>query len=288
MIRRRALHQAGKVLSRCQLTEPRLESELLLRHALATDRVSLYQDLSRGLSAAEERRFRCLLKRRQRGEPVAYILGRREFYGLDFEVDRRVLIPRPETELLVDRALAIARERSLTEIADIGTGSGAVAVALAANLPSATVYATDISDAALELARRNAEKHGVAVRIRCLAGDLLAPLPRAVPLIVANLPYVTAAEISGGNLADFEPELALNGGADGLDVIGKLCRQLRARLRPGGCLLLEVGWRQGRRVAGLLQRNFPGAEVSIMPDLGGIDRIVGLSRFAFDTSGAGC
>jgi release factor glutamine methyltransferase len=277
MIGRRALYQAGKVLNRRRLPEARLTSELLLRHTLDTDRVGLYQDLDRELTYKEENTFRQLLRRRLRGEPVAYILGRREFYGLDFEVDRRVLIPRPETELLVDKALAFARHRNITEIADIGTGSGAVAVALAVNLPGATVYATDVSAAALEVACRNAARHGAADRIRFLAGDLLAPLPDAVSLIVANLPYVTAVEVADGRLADFEPELALTGGTDGLDVIRRLLDELSDKLSSGGCLLLEVGWQQGRWVATLLRKISPGAEIEITPDLSGIDRVVGLT-----------
>jgi release factor glutamine methyltransferase len=277
MISRRALRQAGRVLDRRWLPEANLGSELLLRHTLRIDRAGLYQDPDRELSVEEESAFRRLLKRRLRGEPVAYILGRREFYGLDFEVDRRVLIPRPDTELLVDKALAFARRHDVTEIADIGTGSGAVAVALAVNLPGVTVYATDISAAALEVARRNASRHGVGDRIRFLAGDLLAPLPPAVPLIIANLPYVTAAEVEDGRLADFEPELALSGGTDGLDVIRRLVSGLPDKLRPGGCLLLEVGWQQGRQVAALLRKLYPGADVEITPDLGGIDRVVGLT-----------
>ena len=151
--------------------------------------------------------------------PAAYITGHREFYGLDFAVNSSVLVPRPETELLVEKALELARERSLSTIADIGTGCGAIAVSLAVNLPQTRIYATDISAPALEVALSNCRKHGVTDRVTLLEGDMLAPLPEPVDLIVANLPYVREPEMTGVNTLGFEPPLALNGGPDGLDKI---------------------------------------------------------------------
>jgi len=270
----RVLHRAREALGLKEIEDSGLEAELLMRQALGISRVELYQDLNRELSPEEEADFERLIGRRLSGEPVAYITGHREFFGLDFYVDPRVLIPRPETELLVEKALELARERDVATIADIGTGSGAIAVSLALNLPQAKVLATDVSPLALEVARFNCQKHGVLDRVTLLAGDLLTPLTEPVDLIVANLPYVGVEEVSRRSLASFEPELALAGGYDGLDKIRKLSRNLGDGLYPGGSLLLEVGIGQSRTVAGLLQSLFPAAGVKVIPDLSGIDRVV--------------
>ncbi|HFD39187.1 MAG TPA: peptide chain release factor N(5)-glutamine methyltransferase, partial [Anaerolineae bacterium] len=169
---------------------PRFDAELLLAHLLGTNRAAILAHPDRSLSPELDARFRNLVARRADREPLAYLLGHREFYGLDFLVDPRVLIPRPETEHLVEEALRLAsRLPPSLRIADVGTGSGAIAVALAVHLPQALVYALDASAEALAVAAANAQRHGVAGRIRCLAGDLLTPLPEAVDLIVANLPY---------------------------------------------------------------------------------------------------
>jgi release factor glutamine methyltransferase len=270
----RVLHRAREALGLKEIEDSGLEAELLMRQALGISRVELYQDLNRELSPGEEADFGRLIGRRLSGEPVAYITGHREFFGLDFYVDPRVLIPRPETELLVEKALELARERDVATIADIGTGSGAIAVSLALNLPRAKVLATDVSPLALEVARFNCQKHGVSDRVTLLAGDLLSPLTEPVDLIVANLPYVGVEEVSRRGLASFEPELALAGGYDGLDKIRELSRNLSDGLYPGGSLLLEVGIGQSRTVAGLLQSLFPAAGVKVVPDLSGIDRVV--------------
>jgi release factor glutamine methyltransferase len=271
----RVLHRTREALGLKGIEDSGLEAELLMRQALGISRVELYQDLNRELSPEEEADFERLIGRRLSGEPVAYITGHREFFGLDFYVDPRVLIPRPETELMVEKALELARERDVATIADIGTGSGAIAVSLALNLPRAKVLATDVSPLALEVARFNCRKHGVSDRVTLLAGDLLSPLTEPVDLIVANLPYVGVEEVS--RLASFEPELALSGGYDGLDKIQELSRNLGDRLYPGGSLLLEVGIGQSRAVAGLLQSLFPAAGVKVFPDLSGIDRMVSLT-----------
>jgi release factor glutamine methyltransferase len=187
----RVLLKARQDLARRSVEDAGLEAELLLRQVLGVSRVELYQDFHRELSPQAEADFGRLIERRLRGEPVAYLTGHREFYGLDFCVDPAVLIPRLETELVIDRALAIARKRPVATVADIGTGSGAMAVALAVNLPQVKIYATDVSPAALRVARLNCQRHGVAGRVCLLEGDLLAPLPEPVDLIAANLPYVT-------------------------------------------------------------------------------------------------
>jgi len=270
-----ALNHAREILVANNVEDASLESELLLRHALKISRVQLYQNLNRELKPKQEKTFRELIKRRLSGEPTAYITGHREFYGSDFYVDFNALIPRPESELLVERALALAQNRPISTIAEIGTGGGAIAISLALNLPQAKIYATDISAPALKVALFNCRKHGVLNRICLLQGDMLDPLPEPVDLIIANLPYVKEPELCC--LTDFEPRLALNGGADGLDKIRQLCRQVSYKLRPDGCLLLEIGQGQGRAVTTLLHSLFPSAKIEVIPDLGGIERVVSLT-----------
>ncbi len=280
MIVREALTRAKKAFASGNIEDARLESELLLRYALRIGQVQLYQEPDRRLAPREEADFWRLVERRLGGEPTAYITGRREFYGLSFSVDSSVLVPRPESELLVAEALQIARSRPVTRVAEIGTGCGAIAIILALSLPEARIYATDISAPALKVARLNCQNHGVADRICLLTGDMLDPLPGPVDLIVANLPYVPELEVSWLGLADFEPLLALDGGRDGLEKIGRLCRGVGDRLRPGGFLLLEVGQGQGRAVTALLRRLFPSAGIEVIPDLAGIDRVMVLSLAA--------
>jgi len=270
-----ALNHAREILVANNVEDASLESELLLRHALKISRVQLYQNLNQELKPKQEKTFRELIKRRLSGEPTAYITGHREFYGSDFYVDFNALIPRPESELLVERALALAQNRPISTIAEIGTGGGAIAISLALNLPQAKIYATDISAPALKVALFNCRKHGVLNRIHLLQGDMLDPLPEPVDLIIANLPYVKEPELCC--LTDFEPRLALNGGADGLDKIRQLCRQVSYKLRPDGCLLLEIGQGQGRAVTTLLHSLFPSAKIEVIPDLGGIERVVSLT-----------
>jgi release factor glutamine methyltransferase len=273
---KQALHKARDILTENGVEDAPMESELLLRHTLNIDRVQLYIDLEKELTPRQEQAFRRLLERRLRGEPAAYITGRREFYGLDFEVNPAVLIPRPESELLVETALSVAKNNHLSIIADIGTGSGAIAVSLALNLPEAKIYAIDISTAALEVAYVNCRRHGVSDRVCLLEGDLLEPLREPVDLIVANLPYVRGSELT----PEFEPPLALDGGADGTEVIARLCRQADGRLNPGGWLLLEIGQGQVEAVTDILHNIFTGGEIGVIPDLGGIERVVALSLSA--------
>ncbi|HET6477784.1 MAG TPA: peptide chain release factor N(5)-glutamine methyltransferase [Dehalococcoidales bacterium] len=276
MTLKQVLGRARDVLATNSIEDASLEGEILLRQALGIDRVRLYANLNSELSAEQENDFWHLVRRRLSGEPTAYIAGHREFYGLDFLVDRRVLIPRPETELLVEKAVRLARTHNIATVADIGTGCGAIAISLALNLPRIKIYASDVSTDALEVARMNCEKHGVAGRIRLLRGDMLAPLPEPVDLILANLPYVTEQEISTSALAGFEPRLALDGGSDGLDGIRRLCEQATDRLNPQGGMLLEIGWGQGRVVTSLMRRHFPSASLEIIPDLQGMERVISL------------
>ena len=274
---RQVLSRAGEMLATNNIEDPPLESELLLRHALKIDRVQLYLELDRQLSPDQSEQFWLLVERRLNNEPSAYIVGYREFYGLDFYVDSSVLIPRPETELLVENALEFARRRPLSTIADIGTGCGAIAISLALNLPQTKIYATDISAAALKVASANCRKHSVADRVSLLEGNMLEPLPEPVDLLVANLPYVSELELSRVNTLGFEPSLALNGGPDGLEKIRRLCTQVKEKLHPGGCLLLEIGQGQGEAVTTFLGNLFPAARIELIPDLSDIDRVVSLS-----------
>ena len=277
MILKQAISHARGILNAKNVEDAILEGELLLRHALKISRVQLYLNLDYELNSEEEETFWHLLERRLSGEPIAYITGHREFYGFDFYVDSSVLIPRPESELLVEKALELVRNRTVPVIADVGTGSSAIAVSLALNLPQARNYATDISASALKVALFNCQKHRIANRIYLLQGDMLEPLPEPVDLVVANLPYVKESELPPIYSANFEPLLALNGGSDGLEKIRRLCCQVSNKLNPGGYLLLEIGQGQRRAVTTFLHSLFPSAEIEVTPDLGGIDRVVSLT-----------
>ncbi len=273
MTPKQVLNRARGILTDNKIEDAALECELLLRHTLKINRVQLYLDLDRELSPDQEETFWLLIKRRINGEPAAYITGHHEFYGLDFHVDPNVLIPRPESELLVEKAIELYRKYPISTIADIGTGCGAIAISLALNLPQTKIYATDISAPALKTALLNCGKHGVASRISLLQGDMLDPLPGPVDMIVANLPYVRQAEINTGGC---EPSLALDGGPDGLGKIFRLCEHVEDKLRPPGCLLLEIGQGQSRAVITFLQRLFPSAMIEVSSDLGGIERMISL------------
>jgi release factor glutamine methyltransferase len=229
------------------------------------------------LSTEQQNAFRDRLARRLDDEPTAYILGYREFYGCDFLVDASVLVPRPETELLVEKALEIARKHRLSVVAEVGTGCGAVAISLALELPHARVYATDISASALKVARANSRKHGVSDRVRLLNGDLLDALPEPVEMVVANLPYVRESDLPRSGPVSREPRLALDGGTDGLDKIRRLCIQAKVVPGSGGYLLLEIGEGQARAVSTFLYDLFPPALVEVTLDLSGIDRVVSVT-----------
>jgi release factor glutamine methyltransferase len=271
---KQALERARGILLAHNIEEAHLECQLLLRRASGISQVQLYLELDRELGSEEEAGFWHLVERRLSGEPIAYIRGHREFYGLDFSVEPGVLIPRPESELLVEQAIRLAQNGTVSAVAEIGTGCGAVAISLALHLPRAKIYATDVSTSALKIARFNCEKHRVADRVCLLQGDMLHPLPEPVDIIIANLPYVREAELPQVSSAGFEPLLALNGGVDGLDKIRQLCGQAGDRLCPQGSLLLEMGQGQAEAVVTLLSRLFPSAEIEVIPDLSGIERVV--------------
>jgi release factor glutamine methyltransferase len=271
---REALWSGEQALSKGALDSPRLDAEILLTHVLGITRAQLHTHLQGQLNSAELARYHQLIERRARREPLAYIVGHKEFYGLDLFVDSRVLIPRPETELLVEKAVEIGQQQSV--IADVGTGSGAIAVSLAVYLPRALVYATDASSGALEVAARNCRRHGVEDRIHLLQGHLLEPAPEPVDLITANLPYVSQSELAQlpPEISHYEPREALDGGPDGLDHIRRLLAQAGERLKPSGVVLLEIGATQGPAVVALAKRHFPAARVEIAKDYAGLDRVV--------------
>lgn len=277
-----ALRWAAAALAEKGCEEARLDAELLLGHTLGWPRGKLYTHASQALTEAACRDFVLLLERRARREPLAYITGHREFYGLDLLVDRRVLIPRPETELLVELALAhIQRAQehaSRWRIADVGTGSGAAAIALARQLPDATIYGLDISAEALAVAAANRARHGASERVILRQGDLLSPLDERVDVIVANLPYIRDDEWEGlaPEIRDHEPTGALRGGADGLDVIRRLLSQAKGHLVPGGALFLEIGASQGESACAAAQEAFPHGAIRLHQDYGGLDRVVGI------------
>lgn len=253
----------------------RLDAELLLAHILGWSRARVVAEREVVLTPAQQEAFGALVERRAAHEPVAYLIGHWPFFGLDLVVDRRVLIPRPETELLVELVLAEARRYAETQItiADIGVGSGAIAIALAIHMPHATVYGVDRSTDALAVAALNVARYNLSDRVVLLEGDLLTPVPGPVDLIVSNPPYTILAEVDE-SVYRYEPHLALDGGPDGLDCYRRLIAAVPAYLKPGGAILLEIGAWQAEAVVHLLNQALPQAEVGVQRDLAGRDRVV--------------
>lgn len=258
-----------------------LEAEVLLRHALGIDRAEYFASLEQPLALPEQDMADTLAERRVAGEPLAYIVGRREFYGHELCVGPGVLVPRQETELLVDAVLEFVAARNLRRplVADAGTGSGAIPVAVAKALPGATVFGTDISPDALKVAEANVLAHGLQDQVRLLQGDLLEPLPSPVDVVVSNPPYVATDELAGLP-ADVrrEPEVALDGGRDGLDAILELLRQAPARMRRPGMLAVEIAPSQLGEVVIGARRLFPDALITHRLDLAGLPRVVHVLR----------
>lgn len=261
-------------------TAPRLEVELLLGLVLKTNRVGLIIDADRPLSKEELGRYRALHQRRRSGEPVAYLVGVREFYGRPFRVDRRVLIPRPDTEVLVEVGLARTQALYLSaRVLDLCTGSGCVAISLAKERPTTRVMATDLSPDALFVARENALRLG-AMNVAFLQGDLFAPIAQRrarikFDLITANPPYIAEADIATlqVDIRGFEPSLALRGGDDGLDIVRRIVREAPHFLDEGGALAMEIGAGQAQATAALLEAaGF--SDIAVAKDLGGHERVV--------------
>jgi release factor glutamine methyltransferase len=264
----------------------RLDAELLLAHALQVNRLHLYTHYDQPLSASEREAYRALVQRRARREPVAYILGEREFYGHRIEVTRDVLIPRPETEHLVDFVIGWLRahEVAAPQIADLCTGSGAVAIALGLAIKDATLFACDISAAALEVAKKNLAASSLTARCTLLVGDLCAPLlawgALRLDVVVANPPYVAEKERAtlAPEVLAFEPGLALFAGQDGLLAIERLCAQAWQILRPGGLLAFEIGSSQKDAVEGLVHRDPHYRGAQLRNDLAGRPRVALVER----------
>jgi release factor glutamine methyltransferase len=241
----RLLDWTAKYLAEKGSESPRLDTEVLLAHSLACKRIDLYTRHDEVVTEDSRQRFKSLIRQRIEGCPVAYLVGRKEFYSLEFEVTRAVLIPRPDTETVVDECLKLAKEMPEPTVLDIGTGSGCLAVAVAKYCKQARVTAIDVSAEALQVAARNAAKHSVAERIHFVPGDLYGPLPdgERFDFVLSNPPYVPHDDIAGlaAGVRDFEPHLALDGGRDGLEMLGRLVSGAPARLKPGGYLIVEIG-----------------------------------------------
>jgi release factor glutamine methyltransferase len=273
-----ALVEATRRLARRDRDEARFDATLLLAHVLGRDPAWLLAHDDATLTQDERSRFEGAIARRERGEPVPYIVGTVGFYGRAFAVDARVLVPRPETELAIEIVLAHARASSdAPRVCDVGTGSGAIALTLALERPDAAVTAIDISEPALAVARANALAFGLEGRVRFVRGDGLAALPRGerFTCIVANLPYVRTADLAPTpDPTAFEPRLALDGGADGLDVYRELLLAAPNALAPRGVLVMEAGPDTVPPLAVLARRAFPSANVAVSRDLAAIDRFV--------------
>ena len=261
---------------------PRLDAEVLLAHVRGCPRIALYTAFDESVAAADRTRFRELVKRRGAGEPVAYLVGSREFFSLPFSVDRSVLVPRPETEGLVVRVLDICRAAAGPRIADAGTGSGAIAVALAKHLPRATFAATDVSAEALAVARANAARHGVADRITFVACDLLGDPAAAGPwdVIVSNPPYVREDEFAAlpRDVRDHEPRGALVAGPRGVEVVERLAAAAATQLVPGGWLVAEIGPAVAEAAEAAVAAQAALEPGSTLKDLAGLPRIVQARR----------
>jgi release factor glutamine methyltransferase len=254
-----------------------LDAQVLLAHITGRDRTWLLTHPELSLSPEQEKALEAAIQKLQSGTPLPYVLGHWEFFGLDFMVTPDVLIPRPETELLIETALAETRThpKLYPSFLDVGTGSGIIPVTLATYVPHAEIVATDISIAALEVARANAEKHGVSARIRFVEADLI-PVglqPFTFDLITANLPYIPTETLKKLEVFGKEPTLALDGGPDGLDLIRRLLALLMANTAPGGCILLEIEATQGLAVKELAREVFPAADIQVKKDLSGQDRL---------------
>ncbi len=275
------LADAARSLSRAGVDTPELDAELLLAHALGVDRTRLLTHPEHILTPEQQTAFRALLDRRLQRHPLAYITGRRWFYDILLHVTPAVLVPRPETEELVARALTWLQTHPRAMVADIGTGSGAIALAVAKHTPpTVRIVATDISARALDVARSNALRLGLDQRVVFLLGDLLAPLPEPADLLLANLPYVAERDRSGlaPEVSVHEPAGALFSGPAGLDHLRRLLAQAPEFLRPGGAVLLEIGYDQGPAVIELARRVFPHATIRLHQDLAGLDRLLEITK----------
>jgi release factor glutamine methyltransferase len=278
---RELLKVSAQYLAEKGIAGPRLDAELLLAHALGMDRVKLYCSLEQPLHEKEISVFRELIRRRQSREPVAYLLGVKEFYGLEFQVSPAVLIPRPDTETLVECALDWLREHPKALVCDVGTGSGAIAVALAANAPLCKVAATDSSREAIDVAVQNADKHRVNDQVEFFHCEFFDDGEKPFDLIVSNPPYIPDAdkETLEPEIIKYEPHQALFAGPTGLDAIESLIPKAQERLSPGGALMIEVGKGQGEIVSNQIANLGVFGNIEVIKDLAGIGRVVCATEF---------
>ena len=254
-----------------------LDAEVLLMYLLSYTRAQLYARFDEEINPAQAAQYQSLVERRAQGEPIAYITSHREFMALDFYVDRRVLIPRPETELLVEYTVKKMLEKGWSgdniSLVDVGTGSGVIAVYLALRFPKVRVWATDISPEALQVARINADRYEVGERIEFLQGNLLDPVSSPVQIIISNPPYTVLSQVEP-NVARYEPNIALDGGPKGLAIYRELLSQARTHLQHPGLIAFEIGSEQANDVANLGRFFFPGCRLDLYRDYAGLDRVV--------------
>ena len=278
-----ALKEAGERLRAASVPNDLLDAQTLLAEAGGFDRtyliINFNQQLAEGILSA----FAAMIDRRAAGEPLQYITGRQEFFGLDFEVTPDVLIPRPETELIVEETIRLVQQEGVARpaIVDVGAGSGAIAVALARELGDARVIASDVSEAALRVARRNAARHGLGGRIAFVASDLLEAFAEEefADFILSNPPYVSEEEMPSlqREVRDWEPRLALTDSNDGLSVYRRLLKDAPSRLKPGGHLICEMGYTQSEKISSMIDHQVWGG-VRLLDDLQGIPRIIVLRK----------
>ena len=275
---RRLMQTTTEYLAQKGSDSARLDTELLLARALGTDRVQLYLRMEQPLLPQELDAFRELVRRRAAHEPVAYILGRRDFYGITLEVAPEVLIPRPATEILVDAALEFLGADAQARMLDIGTGSGAIALALLKERPGLAAVATDVSAPALALAKKNAAALGLETRAEFREGSLLAPLAadEVFGLVASNPPYIAEAELVtlSPDVRDYEPRGALTPGADGLALVKEIVGGAARHLRAGGLLLIEIGATQGEAAYALAEAAGAWQDIEVRRDLAGLDRLL--------------
>ena len=285
---RNVIQETHRTLESAGIPEARLEAEVMVMDVMRMPRQSIFAEQESQVSEQQQQSLNAIVERRLTREPLAYILNYREFYGVNLLVNPDVLIPRPETETMVEHALFMAlmgmESRELV-IADIGTGTGAIAINLAIHLPAARIYATDAYDATLDVAAYNIRMHNVTDRITLLKGDLLEPLPEPVDVIAANLPYLPTDRIPTLQPeVQWEPIAALDGGPGGIDLIGRLLKQAAAgdRIKPHGVILLELDPEQIPEARLLATNAFPDAEITVELDLARLDRLLVVSLSAPD------
>jgi len=271
------LNATGETLIKTGSPDAKLEAEVLIRHVLGIDRATFFRDLDEPVTDSDRQHLDDLVVRRLRREPLNYITGFREFYGLSFEVSDSVLIPRQETELLVETVISLARSRPKHEIkiCDVGTGSGAIAISLAVNLPFAEITAIDISQSALDIADANRRTHGVYNRVALRRGNLLEPVDFKPEIIVSNPPYIPMGDLSLLQPEiQYEPRVALDGGTDGLELIRGLLSQSLDKVSSTGAILFEIDSSQENSARILAREYFPNSHISVLDDLSGSSRAI--------------